>query len=270
MKKILVPTDFSENARIALNYAFDLTRGIEAEIHVLNVLSKPPNTSGSVGSLFVRMKENAQQDMQRLLDDMELEGRRVEPYIREGSAVATIVAIGEDIQADCIVMGTKGESSLDSVILGSNAAGVIEKSSVPVLAVPGEYVFKGLDRVVYATDLQKSGPSVAGHLLAFTEPFSSRIDVVHIHKPGDEPPVVQMDLLKKEMQDASQNRMVRFHLHEHESIKEGILNFMDASGAELLVMVTKKRNLIQKLFDKSLTQKVAYITSTPLMTYQAG
>lgn len=269
MKKYLVPTDFSQNAAQALQYALDLTVGMDAEIHVLSVLTTPPNTSGTMGSLLIRMKENAQKDMQTLLDQMKLEGHKIEPYIREGGTVPTVLAIAEEIGAECIILGTKGATNLENVIMGSNTAAIIERSRVPVLAIPQGFSFKGLDRVVYATDLQKSGPVIGRRLLEFSEPFSSRIDVVHVHDTEDESPVIQMDLLKKEMQEAAQNRLVNYHLHQHESIKEGILNFMDASGAELLVMVTKKRNLIQKLFDRSLTKKVAYLSATPLLAYQA-
>jgi len=267
--KYLVPTDFSDNAFDALRYALDMARVSGAEVHVVSALAFPPSTAGTTGSLAIRMKEDAQAKMNQLLESVKELGASVEPYIREGSVVSTILAVAEEIGPELVIMGTKGSTGLESAVLGSVAAKVIEKSATPVLAIPQNVPFTGLSKLAYATDLQKGGPVTAGRILELTAAFGTRVDIVHIFPVKEEPPYVQLDLLRKEIQADELNRTVKYHLHRNDDIQEGLMNFMDASEPDALAMVTKKRNLFKKLIDPSLTRRVAMNASMPLLTFQS-
>lgn len=268
MKKYLVPTDFSENASLALRYAFDMAKGLDVEIHVLSVLSMPPNTSGITGSLAIRMKEDAQRKMNNLISDMEVEDLKVFPNIREGSTVNTICSVAEELEAECIVMGTKGASDVDNVILGSVAAKVVSNAIVPVIAVPKSCKFEGLRKIIYATDFQKSGSQIVEKLLDFTEDFNSRIDILHIYKSDVEPPLEPLRNMKTELAEYLDKRKLKFHIHKNDDIREGIVDFIDAAEPDMLAMVTKKRGLIGKIFDPSITRRLAMSVDIPLISYR--
>lgn len=268
MKKYLVPTDFSNNAGLALRYAFEMAKSQGAEVHVLSVLSMPPSTSGITGSLSIRMKEDAQKNMTALIEQMEVKDCVVHPYIREGSTVNTIVDIADDIEAACIVMGTKGSSDVDNVILGSIASKVISKANVPVVAVPKSCEFNGLNKVIYASDFNKSGAKVAEKLLDFSADFGTRIDILHIYKPDVEPPLEELREIKEALSGHLDSRTIKFHLHKNADIREGIVDFIDAAEPDMLAMVTKKRGLIGKIFDPSITRRVAMSVDIPLISYR--
>lgn len=269
MKKILVPTDFSKNAQRALDYALSMTAGLEAEVHVLSVLSRPPSASGMLGSLMIRMKEDAQAKMKDLISRISTDNnRRIEPLIREGSTTGTICDIAMEVGADCIVMGTKGASDVDNVILGSIASKVISNAEVPVIAVPKGAVFEGLHKIIYASDFQKSGSEVVVKLLEFTEEYKSKIHVLHIYKSDVEPPLDDLRRIKAELSDYLETRTIKFHVHKNDDIREGIMDFMDAAEPDMLAMVTKKRSLIGKIFDPSITQRVAMSLDWPLISYR--
>ncbi len=71
-----------------------------------------------------------------------------------------------DYKIDIVVMGTHGASGITELILGSNTASVIEKAPVPVLAIPANAVYTGINNVVYAYDEIKSGLPSFQRLLA--------------------------------------------------------------------------------------------------------
>lgn len=267
--KYLVPTDYSENARIALQYALEMARISQAEVHVLSVLSLPPNTAGTRGSLLVRMQEDSQAKMQAEIEYCSSEGFRIEPYIREGGVVSTILDVCAEIEPDLVIMGTKGATGLESTVLGSVASKTIEKSPVPVLSIPHDCKFEGWKKLTYGTDLQKGGPASALKLIQLSEAFGSQVDIVHIYPVGSEAPLVQLDLLRKEIQESGTTRKVKYHLHKNDDIQEGLMNFLDASDSELLGMVTKKRGLFRKLIDPSLTRRVAMDAEMPLISFQS-
>lgn len=267
MKNILVPTDFSQNAKDALHYALNFVEE-GGQLHVVSVLSMPPSTSGTTGSLAIRMKENAQEDMKNLISNMGKEGVTFNPIIREGSTVNTILEIAEEFEADAIIMGTKGSTGLESIFMGSVASSVVEKSPIPVISVPKGTEFTGLSRVLYATDLKQSRAINLRKLLKITKVFNSRIDILHIYPENSEAPVAELEALEQEIGEDMELRNIRFHAHPHASIADGLVAFIDASESELLAMVTRKRNLIGKLFDRSLTKRIAMKGKVALISFQ--
>ncbi len=270
MKNILVPTDFSANAKDALVYALNFLKGGDAKIHVLSVLGLPPRAAvGATGSLAIRMKENAQEKMRLLIDEMHNISVDIDPIIREGSTVSVILSTAKEVQADAIVMGTKGSTGLESVILGSIASKVIERSPVPVISVPKGFEFSGLNRILYPTDFQKSTSETLKKLVKLTKRFNSRIDVLHIYPDDEEVPLESMKQIASEMAGEMQERKITFHAHPNSSIAKGIIAFMGASETEMLAMVTKRRNLIRRLFDGSLTKRFSMTATVPMVTFQA-
>lgn len=269
MKNILVPTDFSANSKDALVYALNFLKGEDAKIHVLSVLTMPPRAVGSTGSLALRMQENAREDMRKLLEEMKEQGVDFNPMIREGSTVNVILDVAEEVDAEAIIMGTKGSTGLESVILGSVASKVIEKSPYPVISVPAGSHFNGLKRVLYPSDFNKSTSGILKKMIKLTEAYNSRVDVLHIYPEGSEPPYAKLEQLENEVEAEMKDRKILFHAHPHTSIADGIVAFMDASETELLAMVTQRRNLIQKLFDRSLTKRIAMSSTVPLISFQS-
>ncbi len=269
MKNILVPTDFSDNAKAALIYALNFLKDGDAKIHALSVLSMPPRAVGATGSLAIRMEENAKEKMEDLIKDLHEISVDIDPIIREGSTVNVILAVAEEVNADAIVMGTKGSTGLESVILGSVASKVIERSPIPVINIPIGSEFRGLTRILYPTDFNKSTSVTLKQLVKLTKRFNSQIDVLHIYPNGSEMPLDKMEQIQSEMAEEMETRDISFHAHPNSSIADGIVAFMDASKTDMLAMVTQRRNLIQRLFDRSLTRRIAMTATVPMVTFQA-
>ena len=78
-----------------------------------------------------------------------------------------------------------------------------------------------------------------------------------------------MEQIENEVEAEMAERKILFHAHPNESIADGIVAFMDAAETELLAMVTQRRNLIQKLFDRSLTKRIAMTATVPMISFQA-
>ena len=207
--------------------------------------------------------------MRNLISEMKEIEIEIEPMIREGSTVGVILAAAEEVEADAIIMGTKGSTGLESVILGSVASKVIEKSTYPVISVPAGSHFSGLTRVLYPTDFNKSTGETLRKVVELTKRFNSRIDVLHIYPEGAEPPYQELEQLESEVEKEVKERKILFHAHPHVSIADGIIAFVDASETDMLAMVTQRRNLIQKLFDRSLTKRIAMAAKVPMISFQA-
>jgi universal stress protein A len=139
-KVILVPTDLSETAEEAVDYACELARTLGARIHLLHVVSVPVVGVPELGmALTSTMIDSMIKDNQEAID--QLAARKaaladIAPTIlRTGDARDVINATAKEIGADLIVVGTHGRRGVSRVLLGSVAETVVRTAPCPVLTV---------------------------------------------------------------------------------------------------------------------------------------
>jgi nucleotide-binding universal stress UspA family protein len=143
--KILAPTDFSEDSKLALSYAIELAQKFSAEIIVVHVdqplapvMVSELNPGLDVGTM------NRIAEEQRLLALRELDqtsarlresGVKSRGLMRVGAPFLEIIHAAQSENADLIVMGTHGRSGLAHVLIGSVAERVVNKAHCAVLTV---------------------------------------------------------------------------------------------------------------------------------------
>jgi nucleotide-binding universal stress UspA family protein len=141
LKRILVPTDFSESARHALLYGTSFAREYEGELILLHVVENL--TVGYASDLFpVPMAEvfdeisgYAKAELGKLGAEVREKGIRVREMVVQGKPSAEIVRVAREETADMIVLGTHGKGMLDKALFGSTAERVIRRAPCPVLTV---------------------------------------------------------------------------------------------------------------------------------------
>lgn len=141
-KRILFPTDFSENSRAAQNYACELAERFGSELHVLHVLPEPTVLAPEPGAMFVppevfsvEQADSAVRAMKQLFDAKWLAGRSIVWTAKQGPAYVEILRYAKEKAVDLIVLGTHGRTGLAHVFLGSVAERVVRMAPCPVLAI---------------------------------------------------------------------------------------------------------------------------------------
>jgi nucleotide-binding universal stress UspA family protein len=138
-KRILVATDFSPCARLAVDCAAMLAKSLGGQVHVLYVSEIPDGLFGESVALdecFVDadVKEGRIQ-LERLLAELREEGIQADGEVRAGHTPDTIVEEGRPQQYDLLVPGTHGRTGLRRPWMGSVAERVLRASQIPVLSV---------------------------------------------------------------------------------------------------------------------------------------
>lgn len=127
-QKILVPIDGSEHSKRALNEAIRIAKMTSGNITLLNVQSnraKIPSATSSDATNSIILN-----DSKRIA---EAEGVQADTLLQEGSVVDTIVKTAKDGNYDLIVVGARGLSKFEELLLGSISHGVLEKAPCPVI-----------------------------------------------------------------------------------------------------------------------------------------
>ncbi|PXX26486.1 universal stress protein [Arenibacter sp. ARW7G5Y1] len=270
--RILIPTDFSELSNVAIKYAIDLGKDIEVKLHLLHVIDTSAPSRARVGShkLQEAIKSSSERDMKELLASIKKDNDRnieISYEITSGSPIGKYVEItAQKNDADVVCIGTKGASGLKKILFGSNAADIIENSSIPVLTIPEFARYKGIQNIVYSSDFYNLDKEL-DIIIPFAKLLDSWIQILHIDKDNEG---YEGDLKQKEMnlrQDFSYQKIKLTELKIN-SVILGINKFVTDVDADMVIMFTHHTNFLEKVFQKSVTQNTAFQTSIPLFTFQ--
>lgn len=139
IKRILVPTDFSEPADAALTYALALAAKLGATVSLVHVFDDPAGIhSGEYVPMPADMRAEILADLRRRLAEVAVKRGHSElnPQVLVGPTARSIVEGARDSKADLIVMGTHGRHGMAHLLLGSVAERVVRTAACPVLTVP--------------------------------------------------------------------------------------------------------------------------------------
>ena len=141
IKTILFPTDFSQGARAAMDYAISLSRDYEARLILLYVIQDISiaewyiPSSISAADLVEDMQKSAEKEMERWGNEVAEKVSPVERLITRGVPFVEIIRTAKEKNVDLIVIGTHGRTGIDHMLFGSTAEKVVRKSPCPVLTV---------------------------------------------------------------------------------------------------------------------------------------
>ena len=141
LNRILVPTDFSESARLALTYGMSFAQEYKAHLVLLHVVENL--TVGYASDLFpVPMAEVFQEisgyaraELAKLAAEAREKDVEVEEQVVQGKPSAEIIRFAAERGVDMIVLGTHGKGMLDQALFGSTTERVVRRSPCPVLSV---------------------------------------------------------------------------------------------------------------------------------------
>ena len=167
MKTIVVPFDFSPNARTALSSALQLAKATASPVLVVHIVHESPYKLAAASNeaemnRLIRKGEMEQTtalqheitEIQQLLSLKFHQGQVNAKAVYHPLIVEKIIALAAEEDAGMIVMGTHGATGLKKVLFGSNTAHMISRSPIPVLAIPVDYAWKTVEKIVYASDLE--------------------------------------------------------------------------------------------------------------------
>jgi nucleotide-binding universal stress UspA family protein len=139
IKRILVPTDFSETAKHALSYGVSFGKEYEAEVLLLHVVETLAVGYASdlfpvpMAEVFDEISSYAKAEIGKLAAEIKGDGIAVREMVVQGKPSAEIVRIALEEHVDIIVVGTHGKGMLDQALFGSTAERVIRRAPCPVL-----------------------------------------------------------------------------------------------------------------------------------------
>ena len=273
MVNIIVPTDFSNLSRIALKYAIKIANRLNGNITVVHIITITKAIRISMRAKMKGLDDNlfieAQSDLETLIRTISEQYNSAHPLkyhvVRGSYFPSALIEEAKKHRSGLVVMGTRGATGITKAVLGSNTASVIEESHIPVLAVPEDAEFKGFRNVVYASDLQNLEKELEV-LIRYVEKFGSTIHLIHVLPDGKEMHIVEAKF-QKVLRKLAYKNMVTLVLVDTD-IESAIDQYVEISKADILAMFTHEVSFFEKVFDKSITRKMAFHSRIPLLAFK--
>lgn len=274
MKKILLPTDFSENAKSAFEYALKLADEIKASIEVVHVYHvTPQQVEGSLEYSEKELKEILREKMHDFIESCFdksikkiLKGNKISYQLVLGFATDKIVELSKSGEYDFLVMGATGETGILERVLGKVSSHVAKNADCPVFLIPEGIRYEPIQDIMYAGDYGTSDIGILRQLQEFSENFDANIHLVHVY--DDEKTQAageKYHLLEKAFQRKAPTLKFTMESVMDKSVAHGLGTYAEENGMDLMVLVKPKLKLWQRLIHKSATDEIIMNPKIPLM-----
>ncbi|GAA4800338.1 universal stress protein [Litoribaculum gwangyangense] len=273
MKRILVPTDFSEQAENALKVAAQLAKKHDCEIYLLHILEIPlqevdPISSYSSLPEAVFFMKLAHQKFEKLKDKKYLDGLIIHEIVDFHEIFKGIFQTCKKHHIDLIIMGSNGVSGLREMLIGSNTEKVVRTSETPVLVIKNEHKTFNVNDFVFASDFKDESKKTYEKALKFAKTLGAKIHLLMVITPA-----------KFITTNDAQNRIENFansfdfsnytmNIYNDISIEKGIMNFSKTLNADLIGMSTHGRQGISHFFNGSISEDLVNHAKRPVITFK--
>ena len=272
VKNILVPVDFSENSENALIYALSIAKKCKAKLTILHcyrlIQTVPEMTEVAGFGLKDFLEKTWRDEFDKLksryfeeeFDDYEfiLEIGFPEDMIKRQTEIRSI---------DLIIMGTTGATGIRE-ILGSTTSQVVDTINCPVLAIPANARFNGINKVTIAYDEHHlDNPKAFSMVLGLVRAFKSDLEIVSFNSTRKASAEESEGVLSLDPYLDGVRHKYHFKVAKH--LEKAITDFVETEGTDILVMVSHDHGFIKSLFHSSVTRKMVLHAKTPLLVLRA-
>lgn len=273
MKRILVPTDFSETADNALNVAADLAKKYDSEIYLLHLLELPLEEIDALGGhsdlpeamFFMKLAHKRFEDV---MDRPQLKELTIHEVVKFNQTFSGVMAACNEFDIDLIIMGSHGVSGLKEIFIGSNTEKVVRSSQIPVLVIKKEHETFDINSFVFASDFNKDNKETYKQASILAEYLDAKMHLVMVNTPNNFITTKEARARIDDFINHVDFKNYDVHVYNDESVEKGILNFADGLNADLIGISTHGRQGIAHIFNGSISEDLVNHANRPVITFK--
>lgn len=277
MKNILVPTDFSEYANNAFDFACSIAEHSKGEVTLLHVLEYPVmsvfNTTGEISmdsitdAYIVNLKKRADEELDKKLVNPAYPDVRIKKHIRIGNPYENIARLIQQSDADLVVMGTKGASGLRELFIGSNAEKAVRFSKCPVITVPGKFDFNAIKKLAYGITFEDNHNDALFELKKYLHLFKAELHLVWVNTLYDK--ITDTEARSKMDQLAKLHMLPNYSVNCYKSsaADDGLLFYAEENNIDMIALATHSRKGLAHIFAGSFAEDVVNHSIRPVWTF---
>lgn len=283
MKQILFPTAYSKQSKIAYRYAQKLAQYFEAGITLVHIYQSPTIALASGATVW---NETENHDIEAFSDNLwkeqleklksfaaEMDAKQFHTipldYIAtDGQVIDQLLQIQQQNKFDLAVLGLRRHSASER-LLGNNVYKLIDKLNCPLLLIPPEARYKGLNKLIYSTAFEVGDKASIEYLMDWCSAFEAKLHLTHVHKADNkEKANQQMNLLLQDFKEELEGDIITKQLLEGK-ISEALTEYINLTGSGILALHKRKQGFWQRITEGSLTKVLVEKVAIPLLVLKS-
>ena len=277
MRKILIPTDFSENAMNAITYAIDLFKYEISHFFIMHayqddiyndetlIIEKSLNV---VTDIVSKKSGNELKNILKTINKISPNPRHTYNIISANNILIDEVdKIVDNQNIDIIVMGTKGKSNDKKVTFGSQTLQVLRYVQCPVLAIPENYKYKKPKHILFPTNyLMPYRRRELKLLCEMARPYRAVIDMLYISLSE------KLSMRQKDNQnfikDGLSKNSINFKVVKSKHIINTVYKYIKEYHTDILVMVNTRHSFLENILFQSTIDELSLNLDIPFLALQ--
>ncbi|OWP85083.1 universal stress protein UspA [Flavobacterium davisii] len=273
MKRILVPTDFSQHAEYALKVAAQFARKHNAEIYLIHLLELPGQgndtvTHGHDIPEIVFFKNAITNRMDDLMDEEYLDGIETSKIIQIDQPFEGIMKTIQNNTFDLIIMGSHGANGIKEMFVGSNTEKIVRNSSIPVLVIKEDDPNFKVNHFIFASDFLDEIKKPFECIVRLTNEFDATLHLVNINTPNNFRSTQDARKLMNDFVSGFKIDKYETHIYNDVNVEAGILNIANDLNADLIGMCTHGRKGLAHFFNGSISKSLVNHAKKPVITFK--
>jgi nucleotide-binding universal stress UspA family protein len=257
MHRVIIPVDFSDTALNAARFAGHMLAGKEDTLVILYHNFKDEQDHEMCMSYLESLK-------MELLHKGDL---KVECVCEMGGdLIENLSRLAQSMRASLIAMGITGRTALGQKIIGSNTLKMVEHSPIPVLIIPSDASFTGINNVAFASDFKdvtRTTPTV--FITSVLEMFGPKLHIVNVDSNHYVSITEECNAEKEKLQEMFSRFSPEFYFLAMNDFYDAMDNFVKDYSVDMLITVPRHHGNSNNLFKTTHTKKLAYHSNIPLM-----
>lgn len=274
MKKILVPTDFSDCANAAASIAMDLAKKSHAEIYFLHMHETVPegghahmHGGAHTGSTHHHSHEgHAKNELDKLIHTAEQNGVAAGQILVRNTGNERIVSYIEGYHIDLVVMGTQGASGLKEFLSGSTAQRIVRESRVPVLVIKKGNEKLEFKNIVFASSFEEDVQKPFLRIVEFADLVNAHIHLLYVNMPFNFKETDQAEANMHAFHKKCPRGTCSVNIYNALNEERGIQKFADSIKADVIALTTHGRSGFMKLISRSITESLVNHSELPVLS----
>lgn len=165
-------------------------------------------------------------------------------------------------------MGTRGSSQKDLDLIGSVTGEVIDANKVPVLAIPENIHYKdlsGVKNIAFATSFNQRDLVAFDRFMELFKNTEAEIHIFNVSTTENEWNEIQLTGISEYFKRQYPGKSISHTVLDDGDLLTAIENFVRAKNIDLIALSTRRRNVLARIFNPSITRRMLFCSDTPLL-----
>ena len=271
MKTIIAPTDFSPKSTNAVRYAADLASALGINLSIVHIYNIPigfgeiPIAESSVREIFRDAEENMNKVKNEIVERTK-GAIKVSTELIEGDIVISIMEYCNHVETYAVVMCAESRNGYERFLFGAKTLSAMKRFEWPIIVVPPDAHFESIRKIGLACDYRRVIDTVpVSEIKELVNAFHAEFHILYARGANtenfDESTVEQSEWL----QEMFEGLNVKYDFIDGADVESSLVVYAEKNNLDLLIVLPKKHQIIDKIFHHSHTQRILMQANLPVM-----